>query len=129
MPIYEYQCAQCGHQFEILQKVSDEPLRVCTACGKEALSKLISATNFQLKGSGWYKAGPTESSSRSDSAPKSAVREEGAGSKSGVTKTAGADASASPQNAMVEGASGSTSQGNNSPANKTSSAAKPSKED
>lgn len=129
MPIYEYQCAQCGHQFEILQKVSDEPLRVCTACGKEALSKLMSATNFQLKGSGWYKAGPTESSSGADSAPMSAVREGGAGSQSEAKKNEGADAPASPQKASVESSSGSKAKNSNSVAKKPPSASKPKKED
>src|SRR4051794_4807886 len=54
MPIYEYRCAACGHQQEFLQKVSDAPLKVCTACGKETFSKMLSAAGFQLKGSGWY---------------------------------------------------------------------------
>jgi putative FmdB family regulatory protein len=54
MPIYEYRCAACGHQEEFLQKVSD-PLRTrCTSCGKETLSKMVTAAGFQLKGSGWY---------------------------------------------------------------------------
>lgn len=54
MPIYEYKCAHCGTKKEVLQKLSDPPLRECPACGKAALSKLISAAGFQLKGSGWY---------------------------------------------------------------------------
>lgn len=54
MPLYEYRCASCGHQQEFLQKWSDAPVTVCTACGKETFSKLLSAAGFQLKGSGWY---------------------------------------------------------------------------
>src|SRR5882724_4859571 len=54
MPIYEYKCSSCGHEKEVLQKMSDAPLIECPACGKAALSKLISAAGFQLKGSGWY---------------------------------------------------------------------------
>jgi len=54
MPIYEYRCEACGHQQEFLQKVSDAPLTVCPQCGKPALSKMLSAAGFQLKGSGWY---------------------------------------------------------------------------
>lgn len=54
MPIYEYRCTSCGHQQEFLQKLSDAPLTVCTACGKEAFSKMVTAAGFQLKGSGWY---------------------------------------------------------------------------
>ncbi len=54
MPIYEYRCAECGQEHEILQKVSEPPLTECPACGKPALQKLLSAAGFQLKGSGWY---------------------------------------------------------------------------
>lgn len=54
MPIYEYRCTSCGHQQEFLQKVSDAPLTVCTACGKATFSKMLTAAGFQLKGSGWY---------------------------------------------------------------------------
>ncbi|MGH8307103.1 MAG: FmdB family zinc ribbon protein [Gammaproteobacteria bacterium] len=54
MPIYEYECKACGHHLEALQKVSEAPLRKCPKCGKPALSKLVSAAGFRLKGSGWY---------------------------------------------------------------------------
>ena len=54
MPFYEYQCRHCGHQTEVLQKISAAPLRKCPACGRNGLSKLISAPVFRLKGGGWY---------------------------------------------------------------------------
>lgn len=54
MPIYEYRCGACGHELEVMQKMSDKPLVECPSCGKPALSKLVSAAGFQLKGSGWY---------------------------------------------------------------------------
>jgi putative FmdB family regulatory protein len=54
MPIYEYRCSSCGHEKEVLQKMSDAPLAECPACGKSTFRKLISAAGFQLKGSGWY---------------------------------------------------------------------------
>ena len=54
MPIYEYQCDHCGHQLEVIQKISDQPLVTCTACGQDALKKLVSASRFVLKGQGWY---------------------------------------------------------------------------
>jgi putative FmdB family regulatory protein len=54
VPIYEYRCEACGHQEEHLQKVSDQPLETCPACGKASYRKLLSAAGFQLKGSGWY---------------------------------------------------------------------------
>lgn len=53
MPIYEYRCSNCGGEFEIMQKFSDEPLEFCAKCGGE-LHKLISQSSFHLKGSGWY---------------------------------------------------------------------------
>lgn len=54
MPIYEYRCADCGHQDEYLQKVSEPTLTQCPVCGKASFRKLLSAAGFQLKGSGWY---------------------------------------------------------------------------
>jgi putative FmdB family regulatory protein len=54
MPFYEYQCKQCGHQLEAMQKVNDTPLKKCPECGKPALQRLMSAPVFRLKGSGWY---------------------------------------------------------------------------
>lgn len=54
MPIYEYECKQCGHKLEALQKISDDPLVECPECGKPELKKLISAAGFRLKGGGWY---------------------------------------------------------------------------
>lgn len=54
MPIYEYACEACGKHFDILQSMNDEPLRICTQCGKEALRKCISAPALQFKGEGWY---------------------------------------------------------------------------
>lgn len=54
MPIYEYQCAACGHAFEAIQKMSDAPLLECPVCAKAQLQKLVSAAGFRLKGGGWY---------------------------------------------------------------------------
>lgn len=54
MPIYEYQCQACEHVFDVLQKMSDEPLTYCPECGEPKLRKLLSAPNFRLKGGGWY---------------------------------------------------------------------------
>lgn len=54
MPLYEYQCKACGHDCELLEKVSDIPTAICPACGKESLSRQVSASSFQLKGDGWY---------------------------------------------------------------------------
>jgi putative FmdB family regulatory protein len=54
MPIYEYVCQSCGHELELIQKISDAALTDCPECAKPDLKKRISAAGFQLKGSGWY---------------------------------------------------------------------------
>lgn len=54
MPIYAYKCAACGFAKDVLQKMSDAPLRQCPQCGAEAFQKQVTAAGFQLKGSGWY---------------------------------------------------------------------------
>ncbi len=54
MPIYEYECGNCGHRLDALQKISEQPLRTCPACSADSLRKLISAPQFRLSGSGWY---------------------------------------------------------------------------
>ncbi len=54
MPIYEYKCDECGHQLEAIQKFSDDPLTECPKCKMQALQKMLSASAFHLKGTGWY---------------------------------------------------------------------------
>jgi putative FmdB family regulatory protein len=53
MPLYEYRCEACGHQFEVIQKFSDDPIAVCPKCGGP-VAKLLSSPAFQFKGTGWY---------------------------------------------------------------------------
>ena len=67
MPLYEYQCDQCGNRFEVIQKFSDPPVEVCPKCGGE-VKKLLSSPAIQFKGSGWYitdyaRAGKSDSAS------------------------------------------------------------------
>ena len=60
MPLYEYRCEKCGHEFEVIRKFSDGPLRKAPDCPKDRkckLTKLVSASAFQLKGGGWYADG------------------------------------------------------------------------
>ncbi len=53
MPIFEYECTDCGERVEHLQLSSDAPLAECPECGG-AVRKLMSAPAFQFKGTGWY---------------------------------------------------------------------------
>jgi len=75
MPIYEYQCNNCNHKIEVLQKISDDPLAQCPSCRQQKLKKLVSAASFRLKGSGWYetdfKTGGKKQLAESDSAADS----------------------------------------------------------
>ena len=54
MPIYEYKCLKCGHQFEVIQRFSDNPVEICPNCKNNKVEKLVSAPSFRLKGGGWY---------------------------------------------------------------------------
>lgn len=68
MPIYKYLCEKCGSHIEVIQKISDAPLKRCSKC-RGKLKKTVSRTSFQLKGSGWY---ATDYSSKKSSAGKDA---------------------------------------------------------
>jgi putative FmdB family regulatory protein len=76
MPIYEYQCKQCHHRFELIQKITDAVTTHCEQCGQDAAERLVSAPGFQLKGTGWYvtdfkdKKTPTAAGSSGDSSAK-----------------------------------------------------------
>ena len=54
MPIYAYRCTQCGHEKDVMQKMSDAPLTNCPECKTDNFAKQLTAAGFQLKGSGWY---------------------------------------------------------------------------
>src|SRR3954467_823239 len=86
MPIYEYRCTVCGHADEHLQKVSEEPLTVCPACGKPEYRKQLSAAGFQLKGTGWYATDFKGSAKKADS-KKSDTKTDGKTESKPETKT------------------------------------------
>ena len=54
MPVYEYACEKCKHEFEVEQRISDDPVKTCPKCRARKVKRLISRTSFVLKGSGWY---------------------------------------------------------------------------
>jgi putative FmdB family regulatory protein len=54
MPIYEYACDKCGHEFEREQRITDDPVKTCPSCKAKKVRRLISRTAFVLKGGGWY---------------------------------------------------------------------------
>jgi putative FmdB family regulatory protein len=115
VPIYEYVCNSCRHQFEVKQSVNDPPLSVCDRCG-HSVTKLISAPAIMFKGTGWYvtdysnklkEPAQTQSSSangaeqsKTDTKPSSSpASSEGAASTSSpppTSSTATADSSSKP---------------------------------
>lgn len=105
MPFYEYQCSSCGHHLEVLQKVSDAPLKKCPDCAKAALKRLISAPVFRLKGAGWYE---TDFKSDKENKRNIAGREEAAsetkaeGAKSDAGEKAESKAEAKPEAAKTD---------------------------
>jgi len=77
MPIYEYECEDCGHHCEVIQKFNDVPLSACPACSG-TMHKLVSQTSFILKGSGWYAtdyASPERKKARESDHPGSKNKE------------------------------------------------------
>src|SRR4051794_33313418 len=92
MPIYEYACAACGHEFEEWQKMSDAPVRTCPKCKKKKVERLISKTAFQLKGGGWYAdlySSSKPGEGKGDSAEKAESKGEGKAESKAEGKTAG----------------------------------------
>lgn len=70
MPLYEYKCKSCNKTFEVLQRISAEPLSNCKFCRGD-VEKLISVSSFQFKGSGWYITDYKNKSEKSSSSKKS----------------------------------------------------------
>ena len=76
MPIYEYVCKSCGHEFEEMQRFSDAPLEQCPSCKEESsLQRKVSKSAFHLKGGGWYKDG--YGSSKPDTSDESGTESKG----------------------------------------------------
>ncbi len=97
MPLYEYECTECGHRTELLQRHGDPPLEKCPQCGGP-VHKLFSAPAVQFKGTGWYvtdyagkgkKPGAAKSSSDGDKKAEKPSGESASGSKKTDVKSSG----------------------------------------
>ncbi len=93
MPIYEYACGKCEHEFEVEQRMSDDPIKTCPKCRSRKVKKLISKTSFVLKGGGWYsdlyssaKKGDEKGEGKADSPSTSSESKPDSGSSSSDTK-------------------------------------------
>jgi putative FmdB family regulatory protein len=101
MPTYEYTCRDCGHTFEIVQSMLDEPLTMCPECGG-SLRKVFAPPAISFKGSGFYSTDHGQKSKRSGEAKGDGERSgeksgqktgEKSGEKSGGTKESSNDSS------------------------------------
>ena len=115
MPIYEYRCTSCKAELEKLQKISDPPLVECPECGKDTLIKLISASSFRLKGSGWYetdfKTGNKKNGAAEDNTGKSEKDSGGASVPADKADTKTTDNKAAPESSTKKETSSNTSNG------------------
>ncbi len=91
MPVYEYACKACGHEFEREQRITEDPIKTCPKCKARQAKRLISQTSFVLKGSGWY-SDLYASSGKGDKADK-----DGKAEASEAGKSSGGDAGASDE--------------------------------
>lgn len=59
MPLYEYRCSECGHEFEVIKKFSDYGVAICPKCDTSLTieNRKVSSSSFKLDGSGWFKEG------------------------------------------------------------------------
>ena len=119
MPIYEYGCAECGYEFEEMQKFRDPPLQDCPQCEQPAAQRKISISSFHLKGGGWCKDGygnnkpessgsdeKSEKSGGSEAKPETPKSEEaGSGKSEGKSEKSGSTSSKSEGSASKPAAS------------------------
>jgi len=99
MPIYGYRCTQCGHELEVFQSMSDQPLRVCPECSG-ALRKLLYPVGVHFKGSGFYttdyKSGAGSASKNGPAASGESGSGEGSTDKKSESSSEKTAASAAP---------------------------------
>lgn len=93
MPIYEYRCDKCEREFEVEQRITEDPLRSCPNCRSRKVRRLISQTSFVLKGGGWY----SDLYSSGKAKPDAGAKDAGSDAKPAgdATSSAPSDASAS----------------------------------
>jgi putative FmdB family regulatory protein len=111
MPIYEFECADCGNRFDRLQKLSDPDPTVCPTCGAERVSRRLTAPAFRLSGSGWY-----ETDFKKDGDKKRNLADKSEASKSSADSTK-SDSAAKP--AAAPAANAVKTKSDAAPVNKT----------
>ncbi len=87
MPIYEYACEKCDSEFEVEQRITDDPIKSCPRCKSRKIKRLISRTSFVLKGGGWYSDLYSSSGAKDDKAGKADSGDDKAASSSADSKS------------------------------------------
>ena len=124
MPVYEYRCTACNHQFELRQKFSDAPAYQCPKCGG-SVHKMVSAAAFSLQGGGWYGDGYDTKAEAPKSESDSAIGT-GAAADSASTDSASTDSASTDSTTKETTASSATSPAQSQPKTKSTVAEKPS---
>jgi putative FmdB family regulatory protein len=126
MPIYEYRCDSCGHEFETIQKVSEDPLQTCPECAENGLVKKVSAAGFRLKGGGWYETDFKSGNKRNVSGdkPESTDKKSDSSGAGGASSDSGSSGSGSGSDSGSSSGSNSGSSSGKGGADKSTPSAK-----
>ncbi len=127
MPTYQYACTECGDRSEVVQRFTDDPLTVCSACGGK-LRKIFSPVGIVFKGSGFYRTDSRNGSSTVPAAKDGKDGKDGNGS-AAESKGSGSGsetaASGSKKDSSSSGDSGSSASSSSSGSEKKSSSVTP----
>ena len=111
MPIYEYGCAECGYEFEEMQKFSEPPLQDCPQCEQPAAQRKISISAFHLKGGGWYKDGYGNNKPESSGSDEKSEKSGGSEAKPETPKSGKSGSGKSEGKSEKSGSTSSKSEG------------------
>lgn len=93
MPTYDYQCEKCGHEFERVQRITEDPIKTCPECKSKKAKRLLSAPNFILKGGGWYADGYGSAKGGGSASSSDSGGDDSGGGGSGSSKSSSSSAS------------------------------------
>jgi len=120
MPTYEYECKKCGHNFEVFQSMSDEPLKTCVKCGGEVRRLIFGGAGVIFKGSGFYVTDKAAGKAVGKAAGKDKGSDKTAATESKTTETSGAAQSTSSADGHADAAKSTEAKPSATPAAKSS---------
>ena len=122
MPTYQYACTECGDRSEVVQRFTDDPLTVCSACGGK-LRKIFSPVGIVFKGSGFYRTDSRNGSSAVPASKDSAASGSNGSSESSSSGSDAAKSGSSGSSASSDSASSKSSGSGDKKSSSVSSAA------